>query len=135
MVLHKIVWPSAHTLPGGSQLEPILFFEFWKNQIWDKKGKPNLRITILLRSCKTCRCIHSSSRKSRTSTSSKSWGSSSRNNLRHWSFTLNVSPSSHWRVTTAWLAVCSTRYCQSSFMTLPLILLQEPPTMVHCWRD
>jgi hypothetical protein len=34
-------------------------------------------------------------KKSTTSTSSKSWGFGSSNNLRRWPFALNVSPSSH----------------------------------------
>jgi hypothetical protein len=71
-----------------------LILEIWKENLEKKileKGNPNLGITTLFTSC--------NSRKLRTSTSSKSWGFGSRNNLRRWPLALNVSPSSYWRVT------------------------------------
>jgi hypothetical protein len=62
---------------------------------WNSYTKDNYAIKVV----QTCGCNYSILRKSRTSTSSKFWGFGSRNDVRRWPFALNVSPSSHWRVT------------------------------------
>jgi hypothetical protein len=87
------IFPKFPCKSLNSLLPPIL--EIWKENLEKKileKGNPNLGIT-------TCGCNHSILRKSRASTSLKSWGFGSRNNLGRWPLALNVSPSSHWRVT------------------------------------
>jgi hypothetical protein len=51
--------------------------------IFEWKGKSYTKDNYAIKVAKTSGCNYSISRKLRTSTSSKSWGFGSRNNLRH----------------------------------------------------